>query len=498
MSNNTKNSDIYSILVDDNDTKKESASIKVNSNIYHDNFMAFNINNIFGNEDLKKERVLCIGQVQSGKTATIINIIKKAIDLTYDAIVIIAGTNKILLNQSEKRIKQELNNNKYSLKERKYVFLSFNSYNSIGYHIQNNHKFIICILKADKSLTKITEQINTNISGSKKFLIIDDESDYGTINSQTIKNPSKFYDLLEQIYENISNIKLIYVTATPFAHILSEKIKKDYPKIISLKNHNDYCGVNSFGDNNYLCIQDDEDSIYAQIYYAIFIYLIYSAKSIIDIDNNKTQLLINVSQEINDHIDYKEFIESRVNKIYEMSDFELEKEIKSILDYFKLTDCLNDYLYQNQKNINDEIRNILRYLIDNKSCYELNGNTDDSHYILNKFSHQIIIGGVMLSRGVTFEHLICELIIMKSDEKNIDVLLQKCRWFGYRGNKAKYMKIIINKNLQKTLEAAKEYVNLFQPGPLDFWDTKEKIINLDKNPTNMVYKIKGTSYGKTK
>lgn len=495
--NNIKNNDINSIILDYENTKEIHSNNRYLS-ISNDDFMRFNIDNIFINEKWKKERILCIGRVQSGKTGTIINVIKKAIDLMYDSIIVFAGTNKILLKQSEKRFKDELKDYKEILEQKKYRVLLSCDYELINSMIQNNQKFIICILKADKALTKITEKITSNIIGNKKFLIIDDESDYGTINSNSLVNPSKFYDLLEQMYGNIPNIKLIYVTATPFANILSEKNKLDRPRIVSLKNNEDYWGIDRFNSNNYLCLEEGDESIDYIINQTICIYLFYASKSIIEIDNNKSQLLINISSKVNDHLEYKNSVEYILHKIFDMSDFELEKYVNLILNNFKLVDDLNNYLNLNKNKINEKMRNILNYLINNKSCYALNGCSDDSHSIMSKFDHQIIIGGLMLSRGITFENLICELIINSSKEIHVDVLLQKCRWFGYRGNKSKYMKIIIDKHFKEGLELAKTYVDLFPPGPLNFFDVKEKIISLDKDPRHIIYKIKGTSDGKTK
>ena len=59
-------------------------------------------------ESKEDEIVLCVGQVQSGKTRKILEIIKIAIDLKYNYIIIFGGTTNPLLNQTQERLEEEL------------------------------------------------------------------------------------------------------------------------------------------------------------------------------------------------------------------------------------------------------------------------------------------------------------------------------------------------------------------------------------------------------
>jgi peptidase E len=59
---------------------------------------------------------LCIGQVQSGKTRKILEIIKIAIELKYNYIILFGGNTNSLLNQTQERLEKELSEFIYSEK----------------------------------------------------------------------------------------------------------------------------------------------------------------------------------------------------------------------------------------------------------------------------------------------------------------------------------------------------------------------------------------------
>ncbi|MEG1009831.1 MAG: Z1 domain-containing protein [Clostridia bacterium] len=127
-------------------------------------------------------------------------------------------------------------------------------------------------------------------------------------------------------------------------------------------------------------------------------------------------------------------------------------------------------------------KEIINYIKENNSFYTLNGKAESGkgNFLEKTFNHEIIIGGVMLSRGVTFENLITELIVNDVETVYVDTLLQRCRWFGYRNKISKYMKIILPTRVHDALKIAKKYVNLFSPGIQDYETIKRNLIYLDK------------------
>jgi hypothetical protein len=81
-----------------------SADEKIFDNSFSD--IDINVLKIFSS-DSKKEKVLCIGEVQSGKTRNIIGAIKHSMLTGYKAAIFLGGTNNILTSQSEERVIRE-------------------------------------------------------------------------------------------------------------------------------------------------------------------------------------------------------------------------------------------------------------------------------------------------------------------------------------------------------------------------------------------------------
>jgi hypothetical protein len=82
---------------------------------------------------------------------------------------------------------------------------------------------------------------------------------------------------------------------------------------------------------------------------------------------------------------------------------------------------------QSDEIIIKEIRNILEAITIENALIISNG--DNSDYVSGQSEYAIIIGGVKVSRGFTYEHLLTELILNAPNSKCIsfDTLLQRAR-----------------------------------------------------------------------
>jgi RecG-like helicase len=89
------------------------------------------INNEIEDEIFKfnsSEKILCIGDVQSGKTGVMIRTIKKSLAHGYKMTIILAAHTKILVNQTKERVEQEFENDRnvsiYEIDETSYIHTS--------------------------------------------------------------------------------------------------------------------------------------------------------------------------------------------------------------------------------------------------------------------------------------------------------------------------------------------------------------------------------------
>lgn len=416
-----------------------------------------------------RNQVILVGQVQSGKTRRVISLINKAIrTFKYDLVLYFSGITNDLNNQSYDRLSFEIGN----------VITTKEIHNT-----KILSGMVIVSLKQIDNLKEIEDFILSNQSKFKKILIIDDESDYGSINNKkTGEEPSVIYEI---IYKNIYNLckesgGVLKLTATPFVNILSKKelYKTSNPYVFSLPTNDNYTGVTFFNKliNNFWFKIDDKnidsvnkiteykndiiDSFFIWIYKN---YLLYIDDSI---SNKKSELLINLSVSNDDHNKIEKII------LYYAYDniAEFKHTLKSVL--MKRIDIgISNNLVEDITNFyNNVVKKSLKIVIFNQKNCKLK---IDNNYV-------IYIGGYLLSRGKTFENLICELITIEN-QFNYDSLLQKCRWFGYRSKRSKYMALICNEEIEKQLRIAQKIIDIFHRDNFGYELNYEMVLKKLKN-----------------
>lgn len=197
-----------------------------------------------------QKNIILIGQVQSGKTRNVIEICQKALQkYSYDLVIVFSGNTNDLNQQTYERFEKE-----------HYNVITSNSLDKVSEFTS----LIIVALKQVDNIKNIQNFIINHQDKFKKTLVIDDECDFCGIN--TAKDEYEYTRVYEGIYADIANscseTKVIKLTATPFANILSTKnhLEKK-PKIFVLPTNNDYTGINFFNKlNDFIFIRDGNDN----------------------------------------------------------------------------------------------------------------------------------------------------------------------------------------------------------------------------------------------
>ncbi|MEG0076423.1 MAG: Z1 domain-containing protein [Erysipelotrichaceae bacterium] len=232
-------------------------------------------------------RGLIIGDVQSGKTATYIGLVNKAIDSGYNIIVLLTGTIEELRKQTQIRVDEgilgrnpaNLCNEKigvsiHSNDEKSVISVTnrekdfeINSAKSIGLNLSNNGDPIILVLKKNVSiLDNLNKWIDTyGIKDKSKInnsiLVIDDEADFASINTKKKEDErTKTNDLICSLLKKYNRTCYVGFTATPYANVFvmpntdSEMENNSlFPQdfIYCLDTPNDYIGPSQiFGDGD--------------------------------------------------------------------------------------------------------------------------------------------------------------------------------------------------------------------------------------------------------
>lgn len=414
--------------------------------------------------DLKKSsdigKSLVVGQVQSGKTNALIGLSTMAVDHDYDIVIIFGGVNQLLLSQSFERIRKPFISDEYKElfvinKEDLKDETNINSYARIANN--SNAKFIIITMKEVKNIRNLKILIQNLYLSDKNVLIIDDEADNASINIGKNYLKSPIYESLEFFVNNIVNGAYIGVTATPYGNLISTKSNGLYPNYIyGLVPSDEYTGLNFFKTQNiYQKVVETKKSEtrFNVIKEALFTFLVNSF--LMNKNSNKKfkhELLINID------LNVKSFVEIKVKIIRILNNINIRIGCaQALIDLINSFGCISDLTLKGQwkSKYNYEfivyIQEVLQYIGNNIIILA----DDNSNYVSNREGLTIVIGGVLISRGFTFNNLLVE-VLLNSPEDNIpaDTLLQRARWFGYRkvNDRYKYMKIFMSENIHYAFE----------------------------------------------
>lgn len=522
------------------------------------------ITDLLGNpQDLSEfqRRGLIIGDVQSGKTANFIGLMSKACDVGYKLIVVLAGTEEKLRTQTQSRIDEGLLGTDSDKKlfgefERigcaKYSDDAFSAVNvtsksrdfkkdianTLGLKLNQTQEPIIFVIKKNvtvlknlNSWIKSLNQTNENGKIDSSLLLIDDEADYASINTNKPENdPTKTNERIVELLSLFSKNSYIGFTATPYANIFIDPDSEDemgnsnlFPKdyIYCLDSPTNYTGArNIFNDepsqllktiesfdesindeysiHNILPISHKKDANFDEVPSTLkeAILEFYLGNTIRDLwrdTKSHRTMMINISTFVNVH----EKIRYTVNKY-------INSLSRSIILNSKLENGLwqNDPYMMNLYNIyNSEFKKICedkQYAENNthdivtwdnirEHLYEstaeivirvVNQKSKDSFdYDMHKDGLRVIaIGGIGLSRGLTLEGLMVSYFFRNSIA--YDTLMQMGRWFGYREGYLDLCRIWMTDEMQecyyainRATEELRESIILYKNSgltPMDF------------------------------
>ena len=394
---------------------------------------------------------LVVGKIQSGKTANVITLSALALDNDCRLIIMLLSDTTNLLDQNYNRI-----------------FASFNDCEGVSVFKQSfdgdfkivdedclnkfykrGEKIIICSLKHYSHINEIQKKIQKTGYSKDYSIFIDDEGD--DISQNTSKD--KFIvDANGKLVENdrsrnnsaIVNLKktltkcgYISLTATPEAPILLQRFQELSPNYcVTLQPGSGYTGLITFhqADSKYVKIIDDygclvkENRVPDSLIDAVAFYFagcIYRKKK--KMNSKIHSMMIHPAKEIIKHDNVMAKLKMRL--------FLIEKS------FYRKEESGMDFLEQvktNYKEISSEKDDIdyddLKSIFDSYKISSINGDSPEKDItkLTRLFPYNILVGGDLLDRGITIPNLAVSYIIRDSKKGQIDTLLQRARWFGYK------------------------------------------------------------------
>lgn len=427
---------------------------------------------------------MVVGHVQSGKTGNYSSLVCKAADAGYKFIVVIAGAMNNLRNQTQERLNasfigRDLNERvgvaklaNYREDKRPISLTSktkdFNKAdadrNSQGISLDSISSPVIVVIKKNtRTLDNVISWIENHYSsGVNKhaMLLIDDESDYASINTKEEEDPTKINEKIRALLKLFKKSSYVAYTATPYANIFidhntdTESLGKDlFPEdfIYCLNAPSNYLGAEKiFMDKNQSYFYDVDDAadiippkhkkdyelpeLPDSLKDAVRLFLVNIAiRHLRDQENKHNSMLVHASRFTNVHKNIASNINEYHEKLKQALESDGKKDNSSSINEV-ICDIKNTFEYHYKDKIEFEWNKIIFKITDIISkvqIFEVHKDTKlKLEYRDDVASNVIVIGGTSLARGYTLEGLSISYFLRTTIF--YDTLMQMGRWFGYR------------------------------------------------------------------
>jgi len=432
-------------------------------------------------DNARNNNVLLIGKVQSGKTSNLEMLTAIAFDNGYRSTVIYGGYDTKLLNQTSERFRKTFDITEDSFDSEEPELFSTDDGESIDALdddlldtiVDSGKPLIFVSMKRPVALRKVNNALQRLNANSIKTFIIDDEGDQASLNTEFKKDKkSATYKEIVEMKKKLANPLYLSVTATPQANVLLGEYSELKPNGLHLiEPGNGYTGAEFFHlDEDKIVTVDKEDvdslengevppSVYQSIFYFVISSAIMKRRKI-----SYSDMIIHTSRTNKDHSEVYSTIYSWLSSVKEnikdnSDELNLQlKEIEKIYskDYFS-EEQVNDISFADLRDdIIDVLKNTHVILQDSR------GKITQEHEKYKK--HKIYVGGDLLQRGLTFKHLVTTYFTRWPKKSgNMDTIIQRARWFGYRGKFLDLCRIFTTFEIQKEYSALTESEN-------DLWE----------------------------
>lgn len=427
-------------------------------------------------------KLLCLGKVQSGKTAFFISSMAMAFDNGYDLAYVIGGTKNNLLSQNRDRILEEFDNNEDIL------IMDLNNAKSsdIRQQIQAGCKVILMVLKHKNknsgtnlaNLEKLTKELSDITS-----LIVDDEGDERSPGDK--KNKGQASKAILQAVKSIKKGTYLSVTATPQSNLLLtnalENLSPD--DCVLVEPGSGYTGATVFHDtiDNPLVVEisdadDFQEGVPESFREALYWFVLGCAVRYLRGDHGFHSMLVHPSAKT----DIQSVVHSRIKSELDILRDNIRDE--NGLGYEDICETL-EKVYNKYKTQDGEFPPFSNVLVQIKKnmtktdVYQINtreGSDNQDDVGRDKyFKYKIYVGGNMLERGITLKNLAVTYIYRTAKRNPVDNTLQRARWFGYKKSYLDLCKVFMTGDMKQQFVDITNHENFL-------WETVAHFIKTDR------------------
>jgi hypothetical protein len=371
-----------------------------------------------------------LGEVQSGKTGQMFGIIAKAVDKGFDLFLVLTTDNMRLQQQTFKRALDSFPR-----------FCVCSETDSMRFTMNKMRNPVVIVLKKNSTVLRKWRNylVNSTFLTGRTLFLLDDEADAASLNAKVNQNEITAINRhIRDIRSTCASCIYLQITATPQAVLLQTDDSEFKPSfVIYFAPGKLYLGGDFFFSKPepYCIIETDDSTIQtttdpnADTYWlnrSILNYLVVTAHFKLTDYSKVCNFLIHPSAKTRDHETVAEKIGETLNVILqgitdnedELKDnilaewrnlYTTKPEIKS---FDEIYECINDMLFHSEINI---------HILNSKSNATIDVET----------GYNIVVGGNILGRGVTFPNLQTIYYSRTARTPQADTYWQHCRMFGY-------------------------------------------------------------------
>ncbi|MQY52685.1 Z1 domain-containing protein [Rhodocyclus gracilis] len=412
------------------------------------------------------ETGLVVGYVQSGKTMSFETVIALARDNEYGIVIVLAGTKNNLRDQSEDRLKKDLGTDEgdhwYHLSNPTKAQRSQIENKVAAFRKKSSRKsLLITVLKHGSHIETLTAVLKATKLDGVPALIIDDESDQASLNTQAsrIRKKRAPANAMSTTYEKILGLRnvlphhsYLQYTATPQANLLLAQTDLLNPSFSELVTPGDaYTGGHAFFKGPVNLVEDipPEDVPTPQVplksppkslLRALRTFLLIAAqhsltrkKGLTSKDRNRS-MMVHPAVATTQHKIYKDWVEKAFTGLKRRVEAEHVSEPVTVAALFQTEYDSLAKTFPGVKPLPELIEAMADEVLDDLNCVEVNGTPDAEKKVNWKATkYWILVGGAKLDRGYTVEGL-CVTYMPRplGTSPAADTLQQRARFFGYK------------------------------------------------------------------
>lgn len=440
-----------------------------------------------GNPNLPyfNETGIVLGYVQSGKTLSFTTLAAMAKDNLYQVVIVIAGISTNLVNQSTKRLEEDLRlqtraDRKWTLLKNptvnqnlRLIETTLMQWSDATFPRERCKTLLIMVMKNASHLDNLYQILRLQNLDSVPVLIIDDEGDQASLNTQArwaARNNIDIENISEAdvstIYRRITTLRSIFnhhtflqYTATPQANLFINILDRLSPNFIKLLTPgNDYTGgITFFRENPHLIklIPPSEipstnnpiDEIPESLKSALRIFFLGVVAGQLSGGKDNRTMLVHPSRLQDNHNEFAIWIENTLKSWHRLISGSDNQDKLDLLNEFRSSYDELSTTVSNLPPFEDLVGINLVQDLKYTQVLTVNSSQGSTPQVSWKENYSwILVGGQSMDRGFTVQGLTVTYMPRSIGGGNVDTIQQRARFFGYKRSYLGYCRVYLDQN----------------------------------------------------